>query len=57
VCRALMWVSVTFAYLIPALVITTDILSPDGVHCGKRAASGSCGTRAAELHGSEIEVT
>jgi cytochrome c oxidase assembly factor CtaG len=26
---ALMWVTVTFAYVIPAVLITTDILSPD----------------------------
>jgi putative membrane protein len=29
---ALMWVWVTFAYLIPAVVITVQILSPTSVH-------------------------
>jgi putative membrane protein len=29
---ALMWIWVTFAYLIPAVVITVQILSPTGVH-------------------------
>jgi putative membrane protein len=32
---ALMWVTVTFAYLIPAVLITANILSTDGVHFQK----------------------
>jgi putative membrane protein len=53
---ALMWVAVTFAYLIPAVLITTDLLSTDGVRFEQLAPSPSCGTSAAELRGSEIEV-
>jgi cytochrome c oxidase assembly factor CtaG len=29
---ALMWVCVTFAYLVPAVVVTVQILSPEAVH-------------------------
>jgi cytochrome c oxidase assembly factor CtaG len=29
---ALMWVSVTFAYLLPDVVVTMEILSPEGAH-------------------------
>jgi len=47
---------VTFAYLIPAVLITANLLSTDGVHFEQLAPSTSCGTRAAELPGSEIEV-
>jgi cytochrome c oxidase assembly factor CtaG len=54
---ALMWVSITFAYLIPAVLITLELLSSDGVHFAKGAAIASSGTRAAELRGSEMEVT
>jgi hypothetical protein len=51
-----MWVAVTFAYLIPAVLITTDLLSTDGVHFEQLAPSTSCSPSAAELRGSEIEV-
>jgi cytochrome c oxidase assembly factor CtaG len=53
---ALMWVTVTFAYVIPAVLITADALSTDGVHFEEAAPSVSCGTIAAELRGSEMEV-
>jgi cytochrome c oxidase assembly factor CtaG len=51
---ALMWVSVTFAYLIPAVVIATEILSPD---LEKEAPSAPFGARVAGLRGSEMEVS
>ena len=38
---ALMWVTVTFAYLIPAVLITAKILSTDGVHFKKGTALSS----------------
>ncbi len=51
---ALMWVCVTFAYLIPAVVITMQILSPGVAH---REAQGSLYEfPEAELSGSEAEV-
>jgi cytochrome c oxidase assembly factor CtaG len=39
---ALMWVSVTFIYLIPAVVITIQILSPSSTH--RRAVSADHST-------------
>ena len=45
---ALMWVTVTFAYLIPAVLITANILSTDGVHFQKGPIA-SRGTIAAEM--------
>jgi putative membrane protein len=51
---ALMWVCVTFAYLIPAVVITMQILSPGGV---RREAQGAlCEFPEAELSGSRAGV-
>jgi cytochrome c oxidase assembly factor CtaG len=51
---ALMWVCVTFAYLIPAVVITVQILSPGRAH---REAQGELyDFPEAELSGSEAEV-
>jgi putative membrane protein len=51
---ALMWISVTFAYLIPAVVITIRILSPGRA---QRAAQGVFYEfPEAELSGSEAEV-
>ncbi len=51
---ALMWVCVTFAYLIPAVVITMQILSPGVAH---REAQGALYEfPEAELSGSEAEV-
>jgi putative membrane protein len=51
---ALMWVCVTFAYLIPAVVITVEILSPGRAQGGAQGALYEL--RAPELSGSEAEV-
>jgi cytochrome c oxidase assembly factor CtaG len=51
---ALMWVCVTFAYLIPAVVITMQILSPGVAH--REAQSALYEFPEAELSGSEAEV-
>jgi putative membrane protein len=51
---ALMWVCVTFAYLIPAVVITMQILSPGGAH--REAQDAWYGFPPPELSGSEAEV-
>lgn len=40
---ALMWVSVTFAYLIPAVVIVVQILAPLDVHRSRETRSGPYG--------------
>jgi putative membrane protein len=53
---ALMWVWVTFAYLIPAVVITMQILSPPSTY-SREAAEASChGLTASSVSGSEAEV-
>jgi putative membrane protein len=49
---ALMWVSVTVAYLLPAAVITVKILSPHSMHLERQARGAS----AAPLNGSQAEV-
>jgi putative membrane protein len=49
---ALMWVSVTFAYLLPAAVITVKILSPRGMHLEREPQGAS----AAPVNGSQAEV-
>src|SRR6266853_2246408 len=51
---AMMWVCVTFAYLIPAVVITMQILSPGVAH--REAQSALYEFPEAELSGSEAEV-
>ena len=51
---ALMWVCVTFAYLIPAVVITMQILSPGGV--GREAQGALYEFPEAELSGSSAGV-
>ena len=51
---ALMWVCVTFAYLIPAVVITMQILSPGVAH--REAQIALYEFPEAELSGSEAEV-
>src|SRR6266478_4755917 len=51
---ALMWVCVTFAYLIPAVVITMQILSPGGAQ--REAQDVLYEFPAPELSGSEAEV-
>jgi putative membrane protein len=49
---ALMWVSVTIAYLVPAAVITVKILSPYSTHLERQAQ----GAPASPLNGSQAEV-
>jgi putative membrane protein len=51
---ALMWVCVTFAYLIPAVVITMQILSPD--HAQREAQFALYEFPASELSSSEAEA-
>lgn len=51
---ALMWVCVTFAYLVPAVVITMQNLSPGSAH--REAKGGLFEFPAPELSGSEAEV-
>jgi cytochrome c oxidase assembly factor CtaG len=51
---ALMWVCVTFAYLIPAVVITMQILSPG--HAQREAQGALYELPAAELSSSEAQV-
>ena len=51
---ALMWVCITFAYLIPAVVITMQILSPGGAH--RETQDVLYEFPAAELSRSEVEV-
>src|SRR6266478_3551942 len=51
---ALMWVCVTFAYLIPAVVITMQILSPG--HAQREAQGALYEFPAAELSSSEAQV-
>jgi hypothetical protein len=50
-----MWVCVTFAYLIPAVVITMQILAPGGVD-RRRNAPGSWSQLAAAKAGADVEV-
>lgn len=45
---ALMWVTVTFAYLIPAMLITMNMLSSDGTHFEQLAGAGPGTTSAAD---------
>jgi cytochrome c oxidase assembly factor CtaG len=51
---ALMWVCVTFAYLIPAVVITMQILSPG--HAQREAQGALYELPASDLSGSEAQV-
>lgn len=50
---ALMWVWVTFAYVIPAFVITVQILSPQNAYASEPSRALPA---ARSLHGSEAEV-
>jgi putative membrane protein len=50
---ALMWVWVTFAYLIPAFVITVQLLSPQTAYASAPARATPA---APSMHGSEAEV-
>jgi len=53
---ALMWVWVTFAYLIPAVAITMQILSPPNQRSHKPAQLAWRNLAAQPLNGSEAEV-
>jgi putative membrane protein len=53
---ALMWVSVTFIFLVPAIVVTMEILSPKKAHWGKEPWTGSRGVADRYLHVSKLEV-
>jgi putative membrane protein len=53
---ALMWVCVTFAYLLPAVVITVQILSPQGAYSEQDARSVVTGLAPTSLNGSPAEV-
>jgi cytochrome c oxidase assembly factor CtaG len=53
---ALMWVWVTFAYLIPAVVITMQMLSPSSTHSPKEVEASWHGLAAGSLSASEAEV-
>lgn len=52
---ALMWISVTFAYLLPATVITVKMLSPHEMHSQQQARGASDGV-ALPLNSSQAEV-
>jgi putative membrane protein len=53
---ALMWVWVTFAYLIPAVVITMQILSPGNLQSNKAERCGWRPNRSSLPNGTEAEV-
>ena len=53
---ALMWVFVTFAYLIPAVVITMQILSPCRVDRQRKALGMLSQLAVATISGAEVEV-
>ena len=53
---ALMWVWVTFAYLIPAVVITMQMLSPPNEHSHQPAQGALHKVGAGSINGSEVEV-
>jgi putative membrane protein len=53
---ALMWVSVTLVLLIPAIVVTMEILSPVKAHGAEEPRTGSRGVADPYLHVSELEV-
>lgn len=53
---ALMWVWVTFAYLIPAVVITMQMLSPPNEHSHQPARGALHKVGAGSINGSEVEV-
>lgn len=53
---ALMWFVVTFAYLLPAIIITVQILSPSSAHSRQEASDASRTLRPTSLNGSEAEV-
>jgi putative membrane protein len=53
---ALMWVSVTLIFLIPAVVVTMEILSPKKAHWVEEPRTGSQGVADQYLHVSKLEV-
>ena len=53
---ALMWTWATFAYLIPAVVITVQMLAPSRVHKDREPLRSSYGSSVAEISSSEMEV-
>jgi putative membrane protein len=53
---ALMWVSVTLIFLIPAIVVTMEILSPAKTHWPEESRTGSRGVADQYLHVSKLEV-
>jgi cytochrome c oxidase assembly factor CtaG len=53
---ALMWVSVTLVLLIPAVVVTIEILSPTNAHGGPEPWTRSRGVADQYLHVSKLEV-
>jgi putative membrane protein len=53
---ALMWVSVTFILLVPAIVVTMEILSPMKAHWAEEPRTGSRGVADQYLHVSKLEV-
>jgi cytochrome c oxidase assembly factor CtaG len=52
---ALMWVCVTFAYLIPAVVITMQILAPGGVDRQRKALGMLSRLPVAKVGSAEME--
>jgi putative membrane protein len=53
---ALMWVSVTLILLVPAIVVTMEILSPARAHWAEEPPTGSRGVADQYLHASKLEV-
>ena len=53
---ALMWVSVTLVLLVPAIVVTMEILSPRKAHWAEEPLTGSRGVLDQYLHVSKLEV-
>jgi putative membrane protein len=51
---ALMWVWVTFAYLIPAVVITMQVLSPSNTQSQEAAQAARHGVASQSLNGAEV---
>jgi putative membrane protein len=47
---ALMWVFVTFAYLIPAVIVTIQILSPSSTRCQQETSSDGDNVEMASVH-------
>jgi putative membrane protein len=53
---ALMWVSVTLVFLVPAIVVTMEVLSPTNAHWAQGPRTGSRGVADQYLHVSKLEV-